>query len=124
MNVGMLTRRGGEGDKERLVLSRANTWRNAFLKALVVQICTVGLLSLGWFGFAGGFGGADNPLWFYVAAVLQFPASLLFTTVLGPIARVFPGDVHSIEITGAVVALVQLLLLAVAIKKIRDLWLS
>lgn len=106
------------------MLSRANTWRSAFLKALVMQICTVGLLSLGWFGFVGGFGGADNPLWFYVAAVLQFPASLLFTTALGPIASVLPGDAHSIEATGAVVALVQFLLLAVAIKKIRDLWLS
>jgi hypothetical protein len=74
--------------------------------------------------FVGGFGGADNPLWFYVAAVLQFPASLLFTTALGPISAVFPGDVHSIEVTGGVVALVQLLFLAAAIKKVRDLWLS
>jgi hypothetical protein len=56
----------------------ANTWKGAFLKAFVVQLGLVGFLSLGWFGFVGGFGGADNPLWFYVAAVLQFPASLLF----------------------------------------------
>ena len=106
------------------MLSRTNTWRDALLKALVVQICIVGLLSLGWFGFVGGFGGADNPLWFYVAAVLQFPASLLFTAALGPIAKIFPGDAQSIVATGAVVAVVQFILLAVAIKKIRDVWLS
>jgi hypothetical protein len=115
--------REGE-DKERLVLSRANTWRNAFLKALVVQICIVGSLSLGWFGFLGGFGGADNPLWFYVAAVLQFPASLLFTTALGLIAKASPGETQAFEVAGALVAVLEFVFLAVAIKKIRDVWLS
>jgi hypothetical protein len=99
----------------------ANSWRRALLKALVVQVVLVGLLSLEWFGFPAG--GADNPLWFYVAAVLQFPASLLFATVLGLISKVFPDDVQSIEIAGAVVAVLELVLLAVAIKKSRDFWL-
>lgn len=103
---------------------RTNSWRAALLKALVVQVVVVGFLSLGWFGLAGGFGGADNPLWFYVAAVLQFPASLLFTTVLELIATVVPNDVQRIEIAGAVVAVVEFVLLSVAIKKIEDYWLS
>jgi hypothetical protein len=81
-------------------------------------------LSLGWFGLAGGFGGADNPLWFHVAAVLQFPASLLFSTFLGPIAKLSLSDVQSIEAAAAVVAVVQFVLLTVAIKKIREFWLS
>jgi hypothetical protein len=107
-------------------LSRAMTssWRSALLKALIVQVVVVGFLSLGWFGLLGGFGGADNPLWFYLAGVLQFPASLLFSTVLGPIAKLSLSDVQGIEVAGAVVAVVQFVLLAVAIKKIRDLWLS
>jgi hypothetical protein len=93
------------------------------LKALVVQVGLVGFLSLGWFGLVGGFGGADNPLWLYVAAALQFPASLLFTTVLELTAKILPGGVQSIEVAGAVVAVLEFVLLAVAIKKIRDFWL-
>ena len=106
------------------MLSRANSWRSAFLKALVVQICIVGLMSLGWFGFVGGFGGADNPLWFYLGAVLQFPASLLFTTALGLVTKAFPGWGQAFEIAGALVAVLEFVFLAVAIKKIRGIWLS
>jgi hypothetical protein len=40
---------------------KANTWQGALLKAFAVQLGLVGFLSLGWFGFVGGFGGADNP---------------------------------------------------------------
>jgi hypothetical protein len=101
-----------------------NTWRSALLKALVIQVVLVGFLALGWFGLVPGFGGADNPLWFYVAAVLQFPTSLLFTTLLGPITKVFPGDVRSLELAGAAVAVLEFVVLAVAIKKIRGYWLS
>jgi hypothetical protein len=72
---------------------KTNTWQGAIWKALMVQVGLVGFLSLGWFGLLPGLQGADNPLWFYLAAVLQFPASLLFTAVLGPIAKVFPDDV-------------------------------
>jgi hypothetical protein len=43
---------------------------------------------------------------------------------LGPIAKLSLSDVQGIEVAGAVVAVVQFVLLAVAIKKIRDLWLS
>lgn len=72
----------------------------------------------------GGFGGADNPLWFYVAAVLQFPASLLSRPVVGLVSKVVPDDAQSMEVAGAVVAVLQFVLLTVAIKKIRDYWLS
>jgi hypothetical protein len=84
----------------------------------------VGFLSLGWFGLLPGLQGADNPLWFYLAAVLQFPASLLFTAILGPIAKVFTDDVQRLEVAGAVVAVVEFVLLAIVIKKIRDFWRS
>jgi hypothetical protein len=83
------------------------TWRSAILRALVIQVIVVGSLSLGWFGLLGGFGGGDNPLWFYVAALLQFPASLLFTTVLGLTTNAFPDDVHGIEVADAVVAILE-----------------
>jgi hypothetical protein len=102
----------------------ANSWRNALTKALVFQVVVVGFLSLGWFGLLGGFGGADNPLWFYAAAVLQFPASLLFRPVLGVVMKVLPGDVQAFEVAGGVVAVLEFVLLAVVIKKIEDYWLS
>jgi hypothetical protein len=101
-----------------------NSWRSALLKALSIQGVVVGFLSLGWFELLGGFGGADNPLWFYLAAVLRFPASLLFGTVLGLVTKIFADDAHSVEVAGAVVAVLEFVLLAVAIKKIRDFWLS
>jgi len=101
-----------------------SSWRGALLKALAFQVVVVGFLSLGWFGLLAGFGGADNPLWFYVGAVLQFPASLLFRPVMGSITKLFPDDVQAFEVAGAVVAILEFVLLAVGIKKIRDLWLS
>jgi hypothetical protein len=103
---------------------KANTWQGALLKAFAVQLGLVGFLSLGWFGFVGGFGGADNPLWFYLGAVLQLPASLLFTTVLGLVTKAFPGEAQAFEVAGALVAVLEFVFLAVAIKKIRDVWLS
>jgi hypothetical protein len=69
-------------------------------------------------------GRADNPLWFYLGAVLQFPASLLFRPVLGLVTKVFPDEVHSVEVAGAVVAVVEFVLLAVVIKKPKDYWLA
>jgi hypothetical protein len=110
--------------QRRFMTEAAHAWRSALMKALVFQVVAVGFLSLGWFGLVGGFGGSDNPLWFYVAAVLQFPASLLFTTVLGLVAKVFPDDIQRIEVAGAVVAVLEFVLISVAIKKIRDFWLS
>jgi hypothetical protein len=109
---------------KRFMTAAANSWRNAFLKALVFQVVIVGCLSLGWFGLLGGFGGADNPLWFYVGAALQFPASLLFRPVLGLVTKLFADEVQAFDIAGAVVAVVEFVLLAVAIKKIKDAWLS
>jgi hypothetical protein len=103
---------------------KANSWQGAFLKAFDVQLGLVGVLSLGWFGFVGGFGGADNPLWFYLGSVLQFPASLLFTTVLGLVTKAFPGEAQAFEVAGAVVAVLEFVLIAVVIKKIKDYWLS
>jgi hypothetical protein len=96
--------------------STANTWRSALFKALAIQAGLVEFLSLAWFGLTPGFGGADNPLWFYMAAVLQFPASLLFTTVLGPITKVFPDDIQSLEVAGAAVAILPFALIAGVIK--------
>jgi hypothetical protein len=106
------------------LFSSSSTWRSALFKALVIQAVVFGFLSLGWFGLVGGFGGADNPLWFYVAAVLQFPASLLFSTVLGAVTKVTPDGVRNIEVAGVIVAVMQYVLLSVAIKKTRDYWLA
>jgi ABC-type dipeptide/oligopeptide/nickel transport system permease subunit len=81
----------------------------------------IGALSAGLFGFGGG---ADNPFWFYAAAILQFPASLLFTTVLAVLKTKSANEILGLEVACAVVAILQFLLLAVGIKKIRDYWLS
>jgi hypothetical protein len=113
--------RSFDNGSSELILGTPNPWRSAALKALLIQISIVGFLSLVWFGFAGG---ADNPLWFYLAVVLEFPTSLFFTPVLGVIAKTFPDDLQRIEVAGLVVAFLQFLLLTVAIKKIRDFWLS
>jgi len=106
------------------VTDATNSWRSAFSKALVFQGVVVGFLSLGWFGMLGGFGGADNPLWFYLGAVLQFPASLLFRPALGLVTKVFPDDRQAFEVAGAVVAVLEFVLLTAAIKKIRESWLK
>jgi hypothetical protein len=98
-----------------------NSWRSAIFKALLIQIAIVGILSLVWLGYAGG---ADNPLWFYLATVLQFPASLLFSFVLGLITRIFPSGAQGMEMAAAVVVVLQFVLLTVGIKKVRDSWLK
>jgi hypothetical protein len=51
--------------------------------------------------------GADNPLVFYVAAILQFPGWLLFS-------RIFSS---SIAVAEAAAVLVQVILLSIVIRK-------
>jgi hypothetical protein len=91
------------------------------MTALVIQVVVVGFLALGWSGFAGG---ADNPMWFYLGAVLQFPASLLFEAMDGALVKSIPEVAQRFQVAGAFVAALEFVLLSFAIKKVRDHWLS
>jgi hypothetical protein len=44
--------------------------------------------------------------------------------VLGLVTKAFPGEAQAFEVAGALVAVLEFVFLAVAIKKIRDVWLS
>jgi hypothetical protein len=91
-------------------------WREAMLKAALVE----SVLAAVCFAFAHspGFVGADNPLGFLVAGLLQFPSSLLFLTI-GPAAiQILPGvEVDSVHFVSTIVILLQFLLIAVLIKQ-------
>jgi hypothetical protein len=50
------------------------TWPRALRRALVVELILLGLLIPGFLHS----GGADNPIWFFLALILQFPSSLVF----------------------------------------------
>ena len=86
------------------------SWAAAWLRAALIQGVIVVFLLLGYFNLFPMFRGADNPLWFYVAGLLQFPASLLF--ILAP--RLI---VNGFEFFALVVVLLQFLLVAVLIRK-------
>jgi hypothetical protein len=87
------------------------SWIAASLWALLVEAALMGWLVLDWFG--GFRAGADNPLWFYFALILQFPASLLF--VLFP--RLFETGGASLVFVAVLVALLQILLITVLIRR-------
>jgi hypothetical protein len=91
-------------------------WGKAILKAALVEAVLAAIL----FGCAywPGFTGADNPLWFWLALLLQFPASLLFLTIEGSTTQIMPGViVDSMFFVGTLVILLQFLLIAFLLRK-------
>lgn len=80
------------------------TWRGAALRALAVEVILFGLLLPGFFHS----GGADNPSWFFLALILQFPFSLVFLS---------PAAWDHLAVCVVLVALSELCLLIVLFRR-------
>jgi len=57
-------------------------WKVAIVRVAIVETLLVSIVVITGSGFIPGFNGADNPLWSYVAVILQFPAVALAPLVL------------------------------------------
>lgn len=51
------------------------SWLQSALRAFLIEAALVGCLVASFFTVSG----ADNPLWFYLVMIFQFPSSLLWT---------------------------------------------
>ena len=73
---------------------------------------------MGYLNLIPAFRGADNPLWFYFAGLLQLSSSLLFVPLFRPTVQLVPGLVVSgFAFAVAVVVALKFLLIALLIRK-------
>ena len=94
---------------------KPRTWGAALFRALVLEAILVCI-------FIGAtnldlFKGADNPLIFYFAFVLQLPASLLFDWFFALASSQGASDLHAMLYSGVVTALLQTAVFATLFKR-------
>lgn len=86
---------------------RLSYWRSSLRRAALIEAVLLALAIVALFASTG----ADNPLGFILAGMLQFPVSLLFVPILDHLPHC--DSVDSLVMPGAIVALLQFGLIAV-----------
>jgi len=92
---------------------QAISWRRALIQAVCLDAVLLGA-ALWVFSSSTG---ADSPLGFYIALVVQFPASLLFQPMLTAVTRLGASDSTAMTTAAAGVALLEFVILALVLKR-------
>jgi ABC-type glycerol-3-phosphate transport system permease component len=98
---------------------RGRTWVSAFLVATLIEGALAAFILLSGYGVLSVpiFRGADNPLFFFVAFLLQFPASVLFVPLFGLASSLTTDEELAMLEAFTVVAVLQTIMFAVLLRK-------
>ena len=97
----------------------ARSWSQAARRAALTQCVITAVMLVPLFGLADVplFQGADNPLWLYLAFLLQLPGSLLFIPIFSLTHRLGVSEMSSFWVACWCVVLVQGVALTIFFRK-------